>query len=149
MYLVTCGDYDDYRVHSVWSTQENADEAVRILMELGIEYSAQVEVYEVDAFTFPDVPKGETPWRVDKQYVNRLPYAWSAYRDVSTYEYARNNRADITELGWAVWVLAKDKEQAIERAEAVIADRQDEVEAALYAREQRQIAFLTGEIDEL
>ena len=47
IFIVTTGEYSDYSIHSVWSTQKQAEDMVKILNNERYNY-ASFEEYEVD-----------------------------------------------------------------------------------------------------
>ena len=64
IYVVTKGDYSDYTIHGVYSTEELADEAAVLYSDSSDD--AEVETYELD--DMPDHVPGQKPWtvRMDK-----------------------------------------------------------------------------------
>ena len=87
VYLVTKGDYSDYRIEAVFSTKEKAEEYVRIYCPEGT-----TEEYSVDDESiYNGFPHGLATWwvtmaedgRIDKTYhlgVPRIDWAYDTWR---------------------------------------------------------------------
>lgn len=65
VWIVTTGDYSDYSIHSVWSSEELANEAFQRLNVGGEEYYPRAnEPFEVDVDTHAGKLRGEVGWEV-------------------------------------------------------------------------------------
>lgn len=58
IYVLTEGDYSDYRIVALYSTRELAEEAQKLCP------NSNVEEYELDSVEIPEHPPGYTGWNV-------------------------------------------------------------------------------------
>ena len=120
IYLVTKGDYSDYRVEGVASTKSLAK---RMAFLLSDRYSmANVEEYELDSF---DVASegGKKTWCVSRNFKNDKPFVVGPYPSNSSdnYVYAFTLNRLETE------VVAETKEDAIKIANDRFAKKRAEM----------------------
>lgn len=115
VWLVSEGDYSDYRIEAAFSTEEKAKSFAKVMNGQEDTGSYRVEEHGLDAV--PKYPEGMSPWRVAYWERNANvadPYApaWRAYVETEEREdYVRpDNRYGVFA---SFCCLARSKEHAI------------------------------------
>jgi hypothetical protein len=108
IYLLSDGDYSDYRIIGAYSTRELAEEAKK-------RYATDNEIEEMEMDTMPDLPGGLHGWRVEfkNDEIDRVsPYPVTSWYGKSHKAFVSVGQLTRGDRYVYVCCLAKDEDEA-------------------------------------